>query len=244
MPVTRTAAPVRRRGPARKSAKGGGSAYQAPALMADPNEQERPTEHNGLHIEREEPLMSLPNAPFRYTRLHLIDGSTAFACRDCLTTTDTRGQILIHRNAEHGARIGKKNPRVALPELGKREAPDLVLAPRADGTPVPEDPMMMRLGELLALMPSIAALGDLVERLEVERDQAVAELDGNRIDKATQHKIDVYDHHRQEILDLRLALNRQANYEQVKDELYALRAWKKKIEAKLKAVGFVLSEEE
>lgn len=244
MPVTRTAAPNRRRTPVRKTAKGGGSAYQAPALMANPNEPDRPTEHNGLHIEREEPLMSLPNAPFRYTRLHLIDGSTAFGCRDCLTTTDTRGQMLVHRNAEHGARIGKKGARVKLPELGKREAPDLVLAPRADGTPAPGDPMMMRVGELLALMPSIAALGDLVERLETERDEAVAEVAENRIDKATRHKIDIYEHHQQEILDLRLALNKQANYEQVKEELYTLRAWKKKIEAKLKAVGFVLTEED
>jgi hypothetical protein len=215
--------------------------------MPNPDQSaDRPTEHNGIKIEREE-LINSPllhkKAFFKYSRIHLTDGSIAFACRECLATADSRGDILVHRNREHGARTGMKPIKVSPPALTANTPLDLVLAPRADG-PAPSDTMQMTVGEILALMPSIGALGDLVDKLERENEQLRAELNETRIDRATQHKIDVYETNREEIVSLRLQVQKWANYEQVKEEMYALRTWKRKILTKLNAVSSVVSEDD
>jgi hypothetical protein len=219
-------------------------AFQEP--RTDPEvvpEPDRPVEHNGIAIEREEPVPSpLPGAaPFKYSRLMLADGGSAFACRDCLFTGDTRGDVMAHRNAEHGARYGKRRPKVVYEP--DDDITDLVLPPRADG-PAPDALLEMTIGEHLAIAPTIKALGDLIDRLEQERDELAEQLKTARIDKSTQHKIDVYESHRQEILELRGQLNRQANYEALRNEVLELRGWKRKITHQLSRIGFKLDEEE
>lgn len=202
----------------------------------------RPSEHHGIGIDHEELIMHLPNAPLRIARLHLVNGEQAYACRDCTYTGDTRGQVMIHRNDKHGTNIGRKKPKVEWPKGDP--APDLVLPPRTDGV-APTDPLEMRLGEFLALAPSYAALGDLIERIESERDAALAELDERRRhDKVNQHKIDAYEGNHADLVEMRQIVTRQGNYDAVKAEMYALRAWKKKMIAKLSGLGFQLNEEE
>lgn len=202
----------------------------------------RPRAYEGIAVLKEEPIEHLKGKPFRISRLFLANNEIAFACRDCMFCGPSRGSVMQHRNREHGSRVGMKTPKVSLPTL--REAPDPILPERADGAR-PMSPMEMTLGEILSIAPSLAALGDLVEKLENERDSAVQELNTrSRHDRENQHKIDVYESLRSEVIDLRLMVNKQGNYEAVKEEMYALRAWKKKIIARLSAVGFHLSEED
>lgn len=212
-----------------------------PALVAEP-EGDRPTTYKGVAILNEVPIEHLPGKPFRISRLFLENDEVVFACRDCLEVADTRGQIMAHRNAEHGSRIGKHGARHLYEP--RKTAPDPIVPIRADGTR-PTTPMEMTLGEFIAVAPSIAAMGDLIEKMEQERDAALAELnERTKHDRANQHKIDVYDSLRSEVVDLRLAVQRQGNYEQVKQEMYDLRAWKKKMITKLSALGFQLTEED
>lgn len=249
-PAKAAAETTTRRGPGRP--RKATVQFQAP-LIEEPEPQpqpedsgpERPTMHNGVQVVREELVSALPHgkAPFRFTRLHLSDGTQAFGCRDCLETRDTRGAILLHRNDAHGARNGKKPPHFpkGFREVGQV---DLVLPPRANG-PAPADVMQMTIGEVVGLMPSIGATGNLIDRLEAENEALRSELSNvKRIDKASQHKIDVYDMHRTELIELRLQVAKQGNYEEIKAELYELRAWKKKFIAKLNKIGFKLSEED
>lgn len=204
--------------------------------------EERPTEYNGIPVEREEPLPSpLPKAqPFRISRLYLANGVIAYACRDCLFTADGRGEVMVHRNAAHGSRYGKKRSQVILAKDPTVE--EFVLPPRKEG-PAPDTLLEMTIGEFLAVAPTIKALGDHLEQLETEKNDLQRQLAEVRIDRSTQHKIDVYESHRQEILDLRLTVQKQANYEQIREELYELRAWKRKITHKLSQLGFKLDEE-
>lgn len=221
---------------------------QQPLIEKD--QPERPTEVNGVKVLREVPIEHLPGKPFRISRLFLDDDTIAFACRDCLTVGQTRGDIMTHRNADHGAMMGRKlgpadptqKSRAKKPHL--RPAPDPIVPERADGTR-PTSPMEMTLGEIMAIAPSLAALGDLVDKLESERDALAKELnERTKHDRSNQHKIDVYESLREEVVTLRLQVQKQGNYEQVKQEMYELRAWKKKIITKLNAVGFQLSEED
>lgn len=185
-----------------------------------------------MRILREEPIRHLPNAPFRISRIFLANNETAYACRDCTATANSRGEIMIHRNEQHGARIGQKRP--------DKPVLDLVLPPRKDG-PAPSDPLDMTFRELLKLMPSIGALGDLVEQMERERDAAIRMLGEHR---RNQVKIDGYDEMLAELTGARIQLRQWANYEEIKAELYSLRAWKKKIIAKFSSLGFQLNEED
>lgn len=234
-----TAEPPRRRGRPPKTA----AVVQFQTPLIEKAEPDRPSAHDGIPVVKEELISALPNgkAPFRFTRLHLANGTQAFGCRDCLATADTRGQILLHRNEAHGARNGKKPPRVVPQD--RSTVLDLVLPPRGD-EPAPSDPMQMTVGEILSLLPTIGAMGDLIDRLEQERDDALKLANEHRIDKSTQHKIDVYESHRQELVDLRLQVQKCANYEAIKQELYDLKAWKRRFTTRLKKVGFQLSEED
>jgi hypothetical protein len=209
-----------------------------PALIEREDDEQRPTEHNGIPVVREELIMHLPKAPFKISRLHLADGSMAFSCRDCQHTGDSRGEVMVHRYEAHGAALGKKPPKV---EYAKdTSAPDVVLPPRENG-PLPSNPQNMTLGEFLALAPSIAALGDLVDRAETERDEALALLGNHR---TNQTKIDGYDEMQGELTAARIQLRQQANYEAIKAEMYELRKWKVAMIKKLSGLGFHLSEED
>jgi hypothetical protein len=204
---------------------------------------ERPAKHRGIRILKEEPQMALPKAPFRFTKIHLEDGTAGFACKDCVTTTDTRGEILIHRNEAHGARNFKKPPKMDLPSL--RTAPDPVLPPRSDGKPAPTAPLDMTLREFLAICPDLAAMGDLVDRMESERDHARDMLkEQEKATKENAHKIAVYPSLQEEVVDLRLMVKDAGRFEEMKTELLELRLWKKKMIAKLSALGFNFTEEE
>lgn len=195
---------------------------EQPDTTTGDDPDQRPTHHNGIAIRHEQLLYSLhPNATFRYSRLHLEDESTAFACRDCPETFDTRGTVMAHRNRIHGSRYGKKN-RSTPPTPGPGQAPDPVLPPRDDTTPTPGDAMDWTLRELLALAPSLTALGDLIEKLETERDQLKLDLLNTRnTSREDQHKINVYDSLRAEVIELR--------------------SWKKKTIAKFESLGFRLA---
>lgn len=226
-----------RRAPAKSVPK---AAFQAPLIEDDA----RPQDHKGVPIVSEQTTSNLPNgATFRISRLFLANGTNAYGCRDCKFTGDTRADVQQHRNAEHGAKYGKKTPRVIFPP--DKNVPDLVLPARQDGVAAPTNPMQMTLGEILALMPSIAATSDLVDRMEVERDAAVSDLaERERHDRENAHKINVYESHVEELLDLRMKIRNVGSYEQAKAELLELRAWKKAMIKKLSALGFKLSEEE
>lgn len=204
------------------------------------SEPARPTEHNGIKVVKEQLLHNLPNgAPFRISKLHLESGGQAFACRDCMYTADTRGLVMVHRNTDHGSRYGKKSIKVSLPT--PTGAPDIVLAPRADGSPAPSDPMGWTIGELLALLPSITALGDLVESKEGLADEALAALGEQR---RNQVKIDSFDDVQAQLVMAKQQLRHTGDYDEIKKEVATLRAWKKNIIKKLQAVGFQLAEED
>ncbi len=235
MPLTRST--QSRRTPAKSTPA---PAFQEPLV---PDNDGRPTDHNGIPIEREELLGNLPTgAHFRISKLHLANEETAFACRDCDFTADQRSEVMQHRNEAHGARFGKRTPKVTFNKdtnLG-----DVVLPPRANGF-TPSNPMEMTLAECLALAPSIGAIGDLITQVEAERDQAIADLHELRIwQRANAHAVAVHDSLQAEVIDLRLMIKNSGSYEQLKTEVNTLRAWKKKITAKLNAVGFKLAEDE
>jgi hypothetical protein len=215
-----------------------------PTLAASQaDSDDRPRDHKGIPIVREELTSSLPNgAPFRISRLHLSDGTIAFACRDCLDTEDTRGAVMAHRNREHGATFGKKRPKVE--PLADKFVGDLVLPPRKDG-PAPSNPMEMTVAELMALLPSISAIGDLIDRMEQERDHAVNELiEREAHDRENKHKIAVYPSLQEEVVDLRGRLRGVGSFDEMKAELIELRRWKKEMIKRLSALGFTLSEED
>lgn len=227
-----------------RTRRGKGSTPPAPIQPEQPTliEQQpagtrRPTHHNGVLVLEEELLMHLPNAPFRVSKIHLENGKVAFACRDCDTFTgDSRGQVMEHRNREHGARYGKRKPKVEL--VVENEAPDLVLPERAEGVPAPSDPLKWTIEELLRLLPSISALGDLVDSSQEAADEALAQLGDHR---ANQFKIDGYDDLREELHAAKLQLRQQSNYADLLVEVHRLKAWEKRTIAKFKQLGFVLA---
>ncbi len=199
---------------------------EEPEAVEEPLEvpagDDRPVRHNGIMIVREELVQNLPRAPFRISRLWLDNGNIAFACRDCAFTGDSRGIVMAHRNEAHGARFGQRHKHKALQSF--KGTPDIVL-PDEPGRSTSADPLDWTLKELLAVCPSITALGDMVEDAQRQRDAAVEELQELKI--ATR--------------DMRL---RAAQYDEARDELTALRNWKRKMITRLNQMGFSLSEED
>lgn len=218
--------------------------FQEPLMQRPDNGDGRPRDHDGIPIEREELVGNLPSgAAFKISKLHLANQEIAWACRDCQFTADVRRDVAQHRNEEHGARFGKKTPKVVFPR--DEDLGDLVLPPRLDGMPAPSNPMEMTLAEVLSLMPSVAAISDLVDKAERERDAAVEELiERRKSDRINQPKIDVHDSLTAEIVDLRLMVKNFGSYDQMKQELTELRAWKKSMIKKLNTLGFTMTEEE
>lgn len=217
-------------------------AFQEPMIPAvDPD---RPQEHNNIPVVREELMGNLPSgAKFKISKLHLSDGTDAFACRDCLYTGDTRADVMHHRNDAHGNKYGKKPPKVVFAK--DPEPYELVLPPRSEGVPAPTNIMEMTVAELLALMPTIGALGDLVETEAHHRELAEVELDERRKhDRENGHKIAAYDSMHEELVERRMAMKGYGSFDEMKAELKALRAWKQKMTARLKTLGFVLTEED
>lgn len=204
------------------------------------------TDFNGIPIVREEPVRTpLKNGSVfkTFCKLILADGSTAYACNSCRFMGETRGTVLAHRNAEHGAKFGKKAPKVEFPE--DRNLGDLVLKPRKDGTPAPSNPLQWTLGELLALVPSITALGDLVSQAEADKEAAETELSRRAAhDRENAAKLANYDALQEELVDRRMAMKGSGTYEELKAEVIELRKWKKEMIKKLTPLGFAFQEEE
>lgn len=203
---------------------------------------------NGVTVVKMEPVAPLgPDKPTRIVKIFLADDTMLFGCRDCpdeLDFTGGRGDVMAHRNAVHGARYGRKQPKIVHEQPTLPEALDVVLSPRRDGT-TRDSLYEMTMGEILTLMPSIKALGDLIESTERERDQLLTELNGYRaFEKSNRAKLDAFDELRDELVELRMQVRQWGNYETVKAEMYELKAWKKKMIARLKGLGFQLSEEE
>jgi len=251
MPVATTKSPKQKPTPRRGPAQAAAMAVPPRQIpLPDPRESapdqhdpSRPAQHNGIPIAREELLFNIPGAYFRISRLHLADGTTAMACRDCLFTSDTRTEVCEHRNAEHGSRYGKKPPKLTFE--ADKQPPELVLPPRDDDEPAPSNPMEMTLAEFLSLVPSIGALGDLIDRTERQRDHYRAELEQRvRDERANKHKVDVYESLQDEVVDLRLKIRNTGSYDELKAEVLELRAWRKKMIARLGALGFNFTEEE
>lgn len=209
-----------------------------------------PQQINGINVEEIKPVEGLPGIPLRIALVRLEDGTTVHACLDCQDPLDfvgTRGDVMAHRNAVHGARYGKKRPKVV--EEPKQDDPadllDAVLAPRGDGAPAPGAAYEMTLGEILALAPTLKALGDLVERAETEVDAVRDELrDLRQYQRDTVSKLAGYEATKDEVVGLRVQIRAWGNYEAIKAEMYQLRAWKRDMIKKLKAMGFQLTEEE
>lgn len=248
--------------PARTGGKPGRPRKQAapppepePQLQAEPQVEEaaaqeveeqdptRPHEHKGVAVIREQLRSNLPSgAPYKISILHLEDGTKAHACRDCLFTGDTMTEVRHHRNEEHGARFGKRPPKVRFEKDG--DVLDLALPPRAD-RPAPTNPLEMTLAEVLSLAPSYAALADLIDRMERERDAALdklAELMASN--KDAQHALAVYPTLQQEVVELRLMVRNAGTYEELKAEVTALRAFKKKTLTRFESMGFAYVEED
>lgn len=202
----------------------------------------KPTHYKGVEVVGDEPVGNLPGSPFRMLRLNLADGGIAYTCKDCWHTADTRGDIVTHRNREHGKQVGKRKPRI---QYHRDTDPfDAVLPPRDDGSPAPGDLLDMSLREVVTLAPSLKAVFDLLDEKEREIAWLTEQLKANTIDKATRHKIEVYESHQTEIGELRATLAKQGNYDALKEEVYDLRAWKRKMITKLSQLGFQLSEED
>lgn len=227
--------------------------FQEPLLPNPPPAPEqpklepgRPTKHKGIPVVREELRKSqLPtvNAALKISKLHLADETYAFACRDCLFTADSLAEVMHHRNDEHGSKYGKKHLKVIVPpdsHLG-----DVVLAPRGAGVPAPANIMEMTMAEVMSLLPSIAALGDLISRTEAERDEAVEELKWRRQeDYLNGPKLAAYDSLQAELVERRMTMKGHGSYEDLKAEVTDLRAWKKSIIKRFSAIGFTFNEED
>lgn len=211
----------------------------------DESTVERPTEVDGVAVVREERLTNYQGSHFKISKLYLADGVTVWGCWDCLYVAESRGAVMSHRNADHGSRYGQKQPKVTFETPDDDvQIEDVVLPPRENGSPAPNTIMEMTVGEFLALMPTISALGDTIERLEKENDELKEALAENRIDRVTQHKIDVYETNRAEILDLRLMKQKHDECEDYREEVKELRAFRRKMITRMKQLGFRLSETE
>lgn len=202
----------------------------------------RPTHHNGVAVVSEERLGNLPNGiKFKVSRLYLANGEVAHACWECTFTGDTRGDVMSHRNTEHGTQIGRRRVQRIFEDP---HLLDLVLPAREDGTQPGDNPLYWQIGEIIAVVPTIKALGDHMERLEDENAQLREEVGRTRVTRTDQHKLDVYESNQQEIGELRARLKHMPNIEALRAEVYELRAWKKKMIKRLGTLGFQLSEED
>lgn len=214
-------------------------------LFQEPLVPDRPIDHKGIPIVEEEAIPSpLGNGTFfKITKLHLADGTIGYACVDCLHTADTRGQIMAHRNAEHGAQFGKKRPKVVFEP--DEEVVDAVLPPRADDAPAPSNIMEWTLAEFLALAPTLGALGDLITKAEDDKAAAENELNERAAnDRLNATKLAAYDGIQSELVERRMVMKNLGTYEEIKAEVLELRAWKKAVTKKFESLGFTLTEEE
>lgn len=204
----------------------------------------RPTQHKGIAVVQEVLRSNLPNgAPMKISKLKLADGTEAAACRDCTHTGDTIKDVMVHRYNNHAANYGKKFARVITQP--DKFVGDIVPPARKPDSPKPAGAMEMTMAEVLALLPSIYALGELIERVEHERDLMAIELNERRKhDRENAQKIAAYDALTEEVVERRMAMKTTGSYEQMRVEVTELRAWKKKMITKLSALGFTLTDEE
>lgn len=242
----------------------------APSLTAvggsppDESTVQRPTEVDGVTVVREERMRNYQGSYFKISKLYLADGVMVWGCWECLYVAETRGHVMAHRNAEHGAQYGKKGHRkarmLALAEQAAEQAaaeetaepetpeaeicePVTVVQPaetvafRADRDTIPKTIMDMTIG-------GVRSLCDLVERLEKEIEDLKDKLDEVQIDRTTQHKIDVYETNRAEIVELRQIKSQHDHCDDLRDEVKELRAFRRKMITRMAQLGFKLSEEE
>lgn len=214
-------------------------------MFQEPLTPDRPIDHKGIPVVKEEAIPSpLGNGTFfKISKLHLADGTIGYACVDCLHTADSRGLVMAHRNAEHGAKFGKKRPKVVFEP--DEDVVDAVLPPRADSEPAPSNIMEWTLAEFLALVPTLGALGDLITKAEDDKAAAENELNERCVnDRLNATKLAAYDGIQAELVERRMVMKNLGSYEELKDEVLALRAWKKAIIKKFESLGFTLTEEE
>lgn len=204
----------------------------------------RPTQHNGVAVVQEILRSNLPNnAPMKISKLKLADGTMAAACRDCKFTGDTITIVMQHRYKDHGAGYSKKFVRAHFP--ADKFVGDIVLPSRGPDKPMPTGAMDMTMAEILALLPSIHALGELIDKTEAQRDLLLAELnERSKHDRENQHKIAAYDSLTDEVVERRAAMRTTGSYEQMRAEVLELRKWKKDMIKKLGPLGFNFNDEE
>lgn len=194
--------------------------FRQPAI---PEVAEKPEKRmvNGLEVIEEHLIRLQPKAnPIKISKLELEDGSFVHACREC-DFTGSRGDCMAHRNRVHGARFGMRRK--------KEDVLDLLVPTKQESDVAPETPGEMTLAQIQAIMPSIKALGDLVDELERERDelaQRCAEYE--KFERTNATKLLEYDELQAAVVELRIRDRQRGNYEEIKAELYELRAWKKK----------------
>lgn len=117
-------------------------------------------EVDGVKIVAVEEVRNLPNAPFKgFVRLVLADKSTAFRCTNC-PHTGTRGEVISHRQKEHGA-ANSWHTRVRRGEKQAKSPVELL-------TP---DVASITLAEIMQFAHDRAVLAQLVEDLTTQRDE-------------------------------------------------------------------------
>jgi hypothetical protein len=127
---------------------------------------------DGVLVDRVElvlsPLSDRHGFPVYFNTLRLYtlqDERKVFACADCPDVAGTRGDIRVHRVAEHGAaQSGHRKRPVA--HDGSVD-PHRLLTPAA---------LSMSVGELLRLATAVDGFEDLLAAVETERDDALAAI--------------------------------------------------------------------
>lgn len=227
-PPSKRARPVRRR-----------MTSAVPTQLAMPEEPKVRTV-NGIKVVEEQLLYLNPKGgPLKISKLELADGTLVHNCRDCNEFTGSRGDVMVHRNREHGARYGLNRPKGQVDVLG-----DILIPQREDGH-VPDRADEMTLGEVLAVMPSIKELGDFLDRSETGRIAAELRLrDIEKSARTTAAMQDEIDQLQGKIVKLRQRDRLRGNYDEIKQEMYRLKAWKRMVVKRFAAAGFKLDEEE
>lgn len=119
------------------------------------------TYFEGKRVLREEPVSNLPNRAFRFVRVVLEgDAPDVFRCLECPaehpTYKETRGKMLAHRIRFHGR---KK-------QLTEEQLVEIEL---------PEDVRDLTFGDMLAIAPTMAALGNYFDEKTDENERLFRE---------------------------------------------------------------------
>lgn len=141
----------RGRPPTRNRAPQARSEQQPLIETPEPEQNVGPIFVNGLRVIDRARMQNLPNVPMNIVKLTLEDGSGAYSCFDCPDVVGSREFVRTHRARTH---------KIASAVI-KRDSPLLAL----------------NLGQLIDLSESSMAAGEIIERLEAERDRYKADRD-------------------------------------------------------------------